>query len=73
MSLTPACELIDHTFEVVVVGAGGAGLRATQGPGRGGPDDRLRHKVLRAAAIPSPTDERVERMRPTMAGKQFLI
>ena len=26
-----AYKFIDHTFDVVVVGAGGAGLRATQG------------------------------------------
>src|SRR6202789_129821 len=25
----PAYEIVDHTFDVVVVGAGGAGLRAT--------------------------------------------
>src|SRR5229473_2278630 len=32
MSSTRAYKFIDHTFDVVVVGAGGAGLRATQGP-----------------------------------------
>ena len=31
MSSTRAYTFIDHTFDVVVVGAGGAGLRATQG------------------------------------------
>src|SRR6266404_5068893 len=31
MSTTRAYKFIDHTFDVVVVGAGGAGLRATQG------------------------------------------
>jgi succinate dehydrogenase / fumarate reductase, flavoprotein subunit len=31
MSPRRAYEFIDHTFDVVVVGAGGAGLRATQG------------------------------------------
>ena len=31
MSSTLAYEFIDHTFDVVVVGAGGPGLRATQG------------------------------------------
>jgi len=31
MSSTHAYKFIDHTFDVVVVGAGGAGLRATQG------------------------------------------
>lgn len=31
MSSTRAYEFVNHTFDVVVVGAGGAGLRATQG------------------------------------------
>src|SRR5471032_1261975 len=33
MNSTPAdaYKFIDHTFDIVVVGAGGAGLRATQG------------------------------------------
>jgi succinate dehydrogenase / fumarate reductase flavoprotein subunit len=31
MSALRAYEFVDHTFDVVVVGAGGAGLRATQG------------------------------------------
>jgi hypothetical protein len=31
MSSTRAYTFIDHTYDVVVVGAGGAGLRATQG------------------------------------------
>ncbi len=31
MNSTPTYKFIDHTFDVVVVGAGGAGLRATQG------------------------------------------
>src|SRR6266478_1408468 len=31
MSSTPTYKFIDHTFDVIVVGAGGAGLRATQG------------------------------------------
>ena len=31
-----AYKFIDHTFDVVVVGAGGAGLRATQGAVEGG-------------------------------------
>ncbi|MEP6839595.1 MAG: succinate dehydrogenase flavoprotein subunit, partial [Bradyrhizobium sp.] len=31
MSSTDIYQFIDHTFDVVVVGAGGAGLRATQG------------------------------------------
>jgi len=34
MSSTRAYEFIDHTFDVVVVGAGGAGLRATQEPSK---------------------------------------
>ena len=31
MSVSRAYEFIDHTYDVIVVGAGGAGLRATQG------------------------------------------
>ena len=27
----PAYKIIDHTYDVVVVGAGGSGLRATMG------------------------------------------
>ena len=29
-----AYKIIDHTYDVVVVGAGGSGLRATMGVGR---------------------------------------
>ena len=36
-----AYPIIDHTFDVVVVGAGGAGLRATVGCSPGGPAHRL--------------------------------
>jgi len=32
----PAYKIIDHTYDVVVVGAGGAGLRATMGMGQAG-------------------------------------
>ncbi|MBI5163575.1 MAG: succinate dehydrogenase flavoprotein subunit [Magnetospirillum sp.] len=32
----PAPKIIDHTYDVVVVGAGGAGLRATMGMGQAG-------------------------------------
>ncbi|MCB2109118.1 MAG: FAD-binding protein, partial [Rhodobacteraceae bacterium] len=31
MSATPAYKIVDHEYDVVVVGAGGAGLRATFG------------------------------------------
>jgi succinate dehydrogenase / fumarate reductase flavoprotein subunit len=34
MSSTHIYEFTDHTFDVVVVGAGGAGLRATQAQSR---------------------------------------
>ena len=33
----PAYEITDHTYDVVVVGAGGAGLRATLGMSRPAP------------------------------------
>jgi succinate dehydrogenase / fumarate reductase, flavoprotein subunit len=32
---SPAYKLIDHSYDVVVVGAGGSGLRATMGGGSG--------------------------------------
>ena len=32
----PAYSIIDHTFDVVIVGAGGAGLRATVGCSQAG-------------------------------------
>ena len=34
-------EIIDHAYDVVVVGAGGAGLRATVGLAEAGLKDRL--------------------------------
>ncbi len=34
--MTKAYEIIDHKYEVVVVGAGGAGLRATLGMAEAG-------------------------------------
>lgn len=36
MSTQPAYKIIDHTFDVVVVGAGGSGLRATMGAAEAG-------------------------------------
>jgi succinate dehydrogenase / fumarate reductase flavoprotein subunit len=33
---TPAYQIIDHSYDVVVVGAGGSGLRATMGAAQGG-------------------------------------
>ena len=36
MSDTSAYQIIDHDYDVVVVGAGGAGLRATMGAAQGG-------------------------------------
>ena len=33
---TAAYKIIDHTYDVVVVGAGGSGLRATMGAGEAG-------------------------------------
>ena len=38
--------MIDHTYDVVVVGAGGAGLRATLGMGAAGPEDGVRDQGL---------------------------
>ncbi|SFI30876.1 hypothetical protein SAMN04487925_102653 [Bradyrhizobium sp. cf659] len=50
MSSTPACKLIAHTFEVVV-DAGGAGLRATQGAVGAGLTTACITRCLRPAAI----------------------
>jgi succinate dehydrogenase / fumarate reductase flavoprotein subunit len=36
MSATSAYQIIDHDYDVVVVGAGGSGLRATMGAAQGG-------------------------------------
>ena len=50
-----AYQVIDHTYDVVVVGAGGAGLRATLGMGAAGlrkPVRVLRHVVAPPAAMP---------------------
>ena len=49
-----AYPITDHTFDVVVVGAGGAGLRASVGCAQAGLQDRLHHQgVSRRARIPS--------------------
>ena len=39
-----AYPVTEHIYDVVVVGAGGSGLRATLGCAAGGPQDRLRHQ-----------------------------
>ena len=39
-----AYEMVDHTYDVIVVGAGGAGLRATLGLAEAGLVDRLHHQ-----------------------------
>ena len=36
MADTSAYKIIDHTYDVVVVGAGGSGLRATMGAAEAG-------------------------------------
>jgi succinate dehydrogenase / fumarate reductase flavoprotein subunit len=36
MSTAPAYKIVDHTYDVVVVGAGGSGLRATMGAAEAG-------------------------------------
>ena len=41
-----AYEFIDHTYDVIVVGAGGSGLRATLGMAEQGLQDRLHHQGL---------------------------
>ncbi len=37
-------QFIDHTYDVVVVGAGGAGLRATLGLAEAGLSHRVHHQ-----------------------------
>ena len=49
----PAYTIHDHAFDVVIVGAGGAGLRATVGCSRGGPAHRLHHQ-----GVPDPLAHR---------------
>ena len=39
-------DIIDHSFDVVVLGAGGAGLRGTLGMVAAGLKHRLRHQSL---------------------------
>ena len=53
MSSTRAYEFIDHTFDVVVVGAGGAGLRATQGAVEAGLTTACTQRCFGPAAIRS--------------------
>ena len=37
--MTQAYKIVDHTYDAVVVGAGGSGLRATMGIAESGPLD----------------------------------
>jgi succinate dehydrogenase / fumarate reductase, flavoprotein subunit len=41
-----AYKIVDHIFDVVVVGAGGAGLRATMGAAETGPQTDCITKVF---------------------------
>ena len=52
MSAARRYEFLDHTFDVVVVGAGGAGLRATQGAVEAGLRLPASRKCSQPAAIP---------------------
>ena len=47
-----AYNVVDHTYDVVVVGAGGAGLRATLGMGAAGLKTACITRSSRPAAIP---------------------
>ena len=61
MGAGTAYEIIDHSYDVVVVGAGGAGLRATFG---------MAEKGLRTACITKvfPTRSRGPRPRSLLPG-----
>lgn len=48
-----AYQEIDHTYDVVVVGAGGARLRATLGFAEAGLRPRVSRRSSRPAAMPS--------------------
>ena len=41
-----AYKVIDHTYDVVVVGAGGSGLRADARHGRRGAENSLHHESV---------------------------
>ena len=42
----PAYSIIDHTYDVVVVGAGGSGLRATMGAAESGVEESFANGLL---------------------------
>jgi len=44
--MSQAYPVIDHMYDVVVVGAGSAGIHATMGMAAGGPQDRLHLKSV---------------------------
>ena len=48
-----AYPLTDHTYDVVVIGAGGSGLRATLGCAEAGLQDRVHHQ-----GVPHPLPHR---------------
>ncbi len=52
VSAAPAYKIVDHSYDVVVVGAGGSGLRATMGAAerKGGGSRRRRFRGAEAAA-----------------------
>ena len=53
-------KIVDHTYDVVIVGAGGAGLRATMGMAEQGNEGRKKTGLVnlgRLAASPDCPDE----------------
>ncbi len=44
--MSDAYKIIDHTYDTVVVGAGGSGLRATMGSAEAGSENRLHYQSI---------------------------
>ena len=67
MAATKAYEYTDHQFDVVVVGAGGAGLRAALGMAEQGLQDRLYYQSVSRPAL-TPWRRRAALRQPAQHG-----